>query len=69
MTNTKSPPPPLLTKKQLAEHCSVSTRCLDNWMRDSIVPFRKIGKLVRFDLDAVEEALRRFNVPAKNKKP
>lgn len=68
MTNNAEPtaPPPLANKRQVARHCSVSTRCIDNWMRDGIIPFRKIGKLVRFNLNEVDEALRRFNIPAKN---
>jgi len=66
-TNTKAPTS-LHDKKQIARHCNVSERCIDNWLRDRLIPYRKIGKLVRFDIDEVNDALRRFTVPAKTEK-
>lgn len=55
-------PPPLANKRQAAHHCSISTRCIDNWMRDGVIPYLKIGKLVRFNLEELDDALRRFTI-------
>jgi excisionase family DNA binding protein len=46
-----------LTKKELAEFFSVRPRTIENWMKAGRVPFWKIGKTVRFDLDAVKARL------------
>ena len=37
-------------------------------MRDGIISYRKIGKLVRFDLRDVDESLRRFEVASKEER-
>ena len=56
----------LVTKRHIAAVTNVSTRCIDNWMSDGLIPYRKIGKLVRFDVAEVREALNRFTVPTKD---
>jgi len=61
MTTTE---PTLLTKKQIARQCNVSERCIDNWMRDGVIAYRKIGKLVRFDAAEVRAALDTYTIPA-----
>lgn len=51
----------LHTKDELARRCQVSTRCIENWMREGKIPFLKIGRSVRFSLSRVEESLEKFN--------
>ena len=55
----------LITKRELALECRCSVRCLDNWMREGLIPYLKVGRSVRFQLDAVIESLRQHEVPAK----
>lgn len=54
----------LYTKGELAKRCQVSTRSIDNWMREGKVPFLKIGRSVRFSPKRVEEFLQQFNQEA-----
>jgi len=42
-------------KKFLASYFTVTQRTVDNWM--AWLPYFKIGRLVRFDLDAVKRAV------------
>jgi phage terminase Nu1 subunit (DNA packaging protein) len=46
----------------LAKHYDVSTRCVSNWQAAGIIPFTRIGRVVRFDLDEVEAALEKYKV-------
>ena len=51
------------TKRDVAQGYNVSLRTVDNWVRERKIPYRKLGgRLVRFDLDAVERALSRYTV-------
>lgn len=34
-----------------------SLRTVENWMKQGLIPYVKIGKLVRFNLDEVQAAL------------
>lgn len=45
----------LFTKRQIADYNAVTTRTVDEWMRTGKIPFRKIGRTVRFNLAEVEE--------------
>jgi excisionase family DNA binding protein len=45
------------TKQEIAEHFGVKTRTVDNWMRAGLLPYWKIGHLVRFDLATVQASL------------
>jgi hypothetical protein len=63
----KHPLPPVsrknATKRQLAHEQQVSVRTVDQWIHDKIIPVRKISpRIVRFDLDKVQEALDRYTV-------
>lgn len=46
-------PRELLSKKQVAQRLSISTRTLDEWMRSRRLPYLKIGKTVRFSWETV----------------
>lgn len=37
-----------MTKSQTAAFLQVSTRTLDNWMRQRLVPYLRIGRTIRF---------------------
>jgi hypothetical protein len=58
--NTETPETRLVTKSELAKILRVSPRCIDNWMRAKMVPYLKIGRLVRFDARRCLSALLRF---------
>ena len=49
-------------KQQLAEELGVSVRTITNWQRRRVLPFTKIGRVVRFDVDRCHEALRALTV-------
>ena len=52
----------LSTRKQIASHCQVSLRTIDNWIAQKRIPVLRLGGCVRFDVTRVDEALRRFEV-------
>ena len=59
-----SPSPSLLlTKKQLAEHLSISIRSIDNFMNNEGLPFYKMGRSVRFRLDDVAAWMQKRKYP------
>src|SRR5258706_11381695 len=45
----------LLTKLEIAAYCGVVPRTIDQWMATGKIPFRKIGRTVRFSLAEVNE--------------
>lgn len=59
----------LVTKKVLANHLNVSTRTIDKWMHDGVIPFIKMPGgakrgTVRFDVKSVMKAIEKFTVEA-----
>ena len=53
----------LLTAEQLAEQLSVSPSTVKTWSRSGLIPQIRISpKIIRFDPDAVIDALRQRNV-------
>ena len=50
----------LVTKPELAKILRVSLRTCDNWMKAKILPYIKVGRLVRFNVRRCLEALARF---------
>src|SRR5262245_56053594 len=60
----------LVTKPALAQRYTVSPRTIDNWMKNRVLPFIKIGKkFIRFDPDKCDAALARFTVNPEAKRP
>ena len=48
----------LIDRPQMAKAASVSCRTVDEWRANGIIPYFKIGKIVRFDLNSVMAVLR-----------
>ena len=53
-----------ITKKEMAARMQVTPRTIDAWMARGLVPYRKIGRTVRFDWDEVREHLKLRSRPA-----
>ncbi|MEJ6579661.1 MAG: hypothetical protein QNL68_07655 [Akkermansiaceae bacterium] len=51
-----------VSRHGLAKHYGVSTRCVSNWQAAGIIPFTRIRRVVRFDLDEIEAALEKYKV-------
>jgi hypothetical protein len=57
-----------LTKAQLAKKYVVSSRTVNNWLTQKIVPYFRIGNVLRFSEREVDDALRRrHHVKEKNR--
>lgn len=54
-----------LTRVEIAAHYQVSVRTIDSWTARNLVPFRKLGARVLFNIEKVEAALSRFDRHAK----
>ena len=55
-----------VTKKELAERYRVTVSTVDRWMSERRIPFFRFSRrLVRFNLDTCEDALRKFEVPCR----
>lgn len=58
-----------ITRKEVAVHCGLSLRYIDELTRKGVLPYYKIGKSIRYDLAEIETALHeRFHVRAKASK-
>lgn len=52
---TTAPPSAIwVTPRQAAAHLEVSLSTLRRWMRDTSIPFSRIGRVVRFDVNALD---------------
>jgi len=51
----------LVTKEQLAKKLQVSLRTVTNWQKRQIIPYIKIGKVVRFYVSDVISAISTFS--------
>jgi excisionase family DNA binding protein len=61
-----------ITKKEMAVRMKVTPRTIDAWMAKGLVPYRKIGRTVRFDWSEVREHLKlrsRLAVVASDRQP
>jgi phage terminase Nu1 subunit (DNA packaging protein) len=53
----------LVTKRTVAKAAAVSTRTIENWTRQKMIPVVRLGKrCVRFHLASVITALRRMEI-------
>lgn len=46
-----------LTTKQVAQRYQVSVRCVQNWTKLGIIPFVRLGRVLRFNLSVCDAAL------------
>jgi excisionase family DNA binding protein len=51
-----------LDKRQLSVALNASIRTIDKWVHNKKIPCRKIGRMIRFDLDRVMAALDRYTI-------
>ena len=56
--NTPSRLPRLLTVKEAAQLLHVSTRTIDRWRLDGMLPFLKLGRLIRIAENELEAFMR-----------
>ena len=56
--NTPSRLPRLLTVKEAAHLLHVSTRTIDRWRLDGMLPFLKLGRLIRIAESELEALMR-----------
>lgn len=52
-------------KKQVAAHFGIGLRTVTDWMRRRLIPFTKVGNVVRFNLSDCEGAIRKYQVNSK----
>ena len=66
--STKETPPGkiYLNRDELAHRLGVSRRTVDQWKSQGVLPFTKIGRVIRFPLAEVETSLARFTVNGRN---
>lgn len=53
------------SKKEIAAHFGIGVRTVTDWMRRRIIPFVKVGHVVRFSLSDCESAIRSYLVKSK----
>ena len=53
-----------INKKQMATRLGVTCRTISSWMAKRLVPYRKLGRLVRFSWPEVCEHLKSRSQPA-----
>ena len=49
-----------ITKRDIAAHLQCTTRTIEKMMRGRVLPYIKIGRIVRFDLADCDQALVKF---------
>ena len=47
----------LITVKELADRLKISTATVYDWVYRKIIPYIKVGRLVRFEIEAIEKWL------------
>jgi len=53
----------LLTKREIAAILNVSSRTIDNWIREKRIPFLRLSpRLLRFDLRTIQRALEKYEI-------
>lgn len=46
-----------MTRTELANHYRISKRTVDSWTASKLIPFRKIGRRILFNIEQVEAAM------------
>jgi hypothetical protein len=50
----------LLTEEEIAAKIGVTPRCIRDWRNRRIIPFLKIGRIIRFHQGVVAQALKQY---------
>jgi|HubBroStandDraft_6_1064221.scaffolds.fasta_scaffold24055_2 excisionase family DNA binding protein len=50
----------LLTEEEIAAKIGVTPRCIRDWRNRRIIPFLKIGRILRFNQGDVAQALQQY---------
>lgn len=67
--SSATPEPVLLTAQQLARALGISRRTLTTWDQRGIIPSLRVGRVRRYELDRVRDALRQHEQPAAPQNP
>ena len=59
----------LVNRDEIAARYSVSLRTITNWEQRRILPYIKIGRLVRFDTERCDRALATFEIKSAHTGP
>jgi excisionase family DNA binding protein len=51
----------LVTKPDVAKYLKVTVRTVDAWMKKGIIPYKKLARSVRFDLERVKAHIEEFH--------
>ncbi len=54
-----------VSKIEVSEHFGIGVRTVTDWMRRRILPFVKVGHVVRFNLVECETAVRKYLIKAR----
>jgi hypothetical protein len=57
----------LYTTAEIADFLSLCERSIGNLRKKKIIPYLRVGKIIRFQPEKVLEALNKFEIPAKVK--
>jgi len=63
-TATTPTPRLYLRPNETADMIGVSRRCLSNWQKRRVIPFRRVGRTVLFSITDITAALDKFRVAA-----
>jgi excisionase family DNA binding protein len=55
----------LLSKKELAKSLGVSTKTIERKINEGLIPYYKIGSVIRFDENSINELLKHCRYNAK----
>jgi excisionase family DNA binding protein len=58
--------PKWMDRNQIAEYYGVSVRTVSNLMSRRYLPYSKLGRIVRFDVQACDEAFKSFEIRTVN---
>ncbi len=53
------------SKREVAQHFGIGLRTVTDWMSRRILPFVKVGHVVRFHLPDCEAAVRKYQIQSK----
>ncbi len=60
--------PEILTKRDVCKRYKIAERTLNGWMHRRLIPYRKIGRTVRFVRSEVEARIDSFSVTQRTRR-